>query len=807
MGKRVAVPMRLRENECQPAELVERQFTTEQRDEMAKSGHAMADGSFPIETVQDLENAVQAFGRAKHPDMAKAHIVKRARALKALDRLPEEWNVTEAGKPVEVAQIPAGQVVRESVSAGQVIEAVKDSQGRAWEVLLIASGLSANGNYYPSETLEKAAPLFEGTFAYADHPTADDRKQRPERSIRDKVGKFVDAKFGRWVIGGKVVEGVKATFKVFAPWLREVLVEAYDAGEPDFLGFSIDASGNVAKRQHNGKLVNWVEEITAVHSTDVVTTPAAGGRVVRLVASGPASHTAEEEGMDPEKIKELIAEAIKTGNTELAATLREALTASLTEQAKRTSELETRLAALTEVQRVSSVRAKIDAALGAITLSEVGKTRLRKEFYDCATRRDVTDDELTVSLKEAQDYEAALVQQAVRPGSVARARFGPTAQDKMIHALDGFFDGRNVENVPRFVSIKEAYCRWTGRDYLDVTPSEWLSVFRTRYESTKDSTRVKEALTTSDWSDVFADTLYRKMIREYQADDYQRWRKLVSDIDSVSDFRTKHYVRIGGYADLSSVTEQGTYPTLTTPGDEEVEAAVSKYGGIDSITWESIMNDDVGSIRRIPKELGQSASRTLFKDILDLITTDNPTMDYDSTALYTSHSNSGTNALALGGVNTSIVAMRDQTRYGASADTLGPRNYPRFIVVPNELEQRAQRIFNPSPQYQAMILDSDAASANDGTGIDPRAFADKGIEVFVYDYLTDANDWFLVADPNKVPTVVVQFLAGREEPELFVQDQPQVGSVFTADKVSYKIRHIWGRDVLEHRSFYRNVVT
>ena len=54
MGKRVAVPMRLRENECQPAELVERQFTTEQRDEMAKSGHAMADGSFPIETVQDL---------------------------------------------------------------------------------------------------------------------------------------------------------------------------------------------------------------------------------------------------------------------------------------------------------------------------------------------------------------------------------------------------------------------------------------------------------------------------------------------------------------------------------------------------------------------------------------------------------------------------------------------------------------------------------------------------------------------------------------------------------------------------------
>jgi hypothetical protein len=30
-----------------------------------------------------------------------------------------------------------------------------------------------------------------------------------------------------------------------------------------------------------------------------------------------------------------------------------------------------------------------------------------------------------------------------------------------------------------------------------------------------------------------------------------------------------------------------------------------------------------------------------------------------------------------------------------------------------------------------------------------------------------------------------------------------VGSVFSSDKISYKIRAIWGGDVADHRSFYR----
>jgi hypothetical protein len=56
-------------------------FTTQQRDDAAKSGAAMPDGSFPIKTAGDLHNAMQAIGRAKNPDAVKAHIRARAKAL------------------------------------------------------------------------------------------------------------------------------------------------------------------------------------------------------------------------------------------------------------------------------------------------------------------------------------------------------------------------------------------------------------------------------------------------------------------------------------------------------------------------------------------------------------------------------------------------------------------------------------------------------------------------------------------------------------------------------------------------------
>jgi len=68
-------------------------YNTDDRKRMAGEGHAMPDGSYPIADEEDLDNAIHAVGRggADH-DAIRRHIIKRAKALGASERIPDNWN-------------------------------------------------------------------------------------------------------------------------------------------------------------------------------------------------------------------------------------------------------------------------------------------------------------------------------------------------------------------------------------------------------------------------------------------------------------------------------------------------------------------------------------------------------------------------------------------------------------------------------------------------------------------------------------------------------------------------------------------
>ena len=54
--------------------------------------------------------------------------------------------------------------------------------------------------------------------------------------------------------------------------------------------------------------------------------------------------------------------------------------------------------------------------------------------------------------------------------------------------------------------------------------------------------------------------------------------------------------------------------------------------------------------------------------------------------------------------------------------------------------------------------------------------------------------------------IEIAFLNCQETPDLFLQDQPTNGNVFSNDKLTYKIRHIYGGGVLDFRGFTGNIV-
>lgn len=299
-------------------------------------------------------------------------------------------------------------------------------------------------------------------------------------------------------------------------------------------------------------------------------------------------------------------------------------------------------------------------------------------------------------------------------------------------------------------------------------------------------TRLAEALDSSTWSSALGDAVHRRMVAEYQRPGgrYSEWRKLASVARNITDFRTQRRVRWGGYGDLPAVNEGAAYQAMTSPADEEVAYDLTKRGGTETITLEMVKNDDIQAIRKIPERLAQTAHRTLSRFVLNFLK-DNPVI-YDSVTLFhATHGNLASAALSAASLEAGRAAMRKQTEPGSS-DRLGLE--PKYLWVSIDGEEAAVNLFRR------------------GANQDRTFTQQQPLEVVPVWCWTDADDWCLSADPASCPTIEIGFLDGQEEPDLFAQDLPNVGSLFANDQMTFKIRHVYGGAAIDYRGLYKSVV-
>jgi hypothetical protein len=68
-------------------------ISRQMREKLAAQGKALPDGSYPIRNVEELKNAIQAYGRSKPSKRAavRRHIIKKARGLGKSELVPEKW--------------------------------------------------------------------------------------------------------------------------------------------------------------------------------------------------------------------------------------------------------------------------------------------------------------------------------------------------------------------------------------------------------------------------------------------------------------------------------------------------------------------------------------------------------------------------------------------------------------------------------------------------------------------------------------------------------------------------------------------
>lgn len=351
---------------------------------------------------------------------------------------------------------------------------------------------------------------------------------------------------------------------------------------------------------------------------------------------------------------------------------------------------------------------------------------------------------------------------------------GGPAASKADTLLDAFFKGDRAA-----LSIRECYIALTGdRDvtgqFGQCDPARLRESFGEEF---------LEALSTASWAVALGSAVERRVhAATAEMVELQAWRKIVKVVP-VKTFHAQHGARIGGYGNLPGVAEGGPYLPLTSPSEEATSYTLTKRGGVETITLEMLANDDVAAVQRVPTELALAAAMTLYEFVFDFIRT-NPAI-YDSVALFhASHGNLGASALDTTSFFTASMAIAKQTRFG-SGKRIGFGR--KTLLVPLELQQTAYTSF---VQGQ-----TDAAIAS---GMVP--------EVVVVPYWTDANDWAVVNDPAYCPTIEVGFFGGRELPEVLVQDEPHTDSFFSNDKISYKIRQVYGATPVEYRGMFKAVV-
>jgi hypothetical protein len=647
--------------------------------------------------------------------------------------------------PVKPTEAPAAAPIAESV----FVESVTGSRSR-FVVRVIKAGTSLNNRVYPAEVLRAAVPLFEGVRVRS---LSDEQHIKDIKRIDTTIGQLIEAK---WDEATQSIVAILDGLSTASIVPR--IAEAIDKKMAHFFGLSINASGQV-KRLPNG-LVE-AQKIIKVSTVDLVEQPGAGGAVISLV-----------EAVDQESRmrQTIIAKLIEAGHNAASLTdlTDEQLLSKLTEAAP-TSTTPPRSLDQSEIQRfieASTARIYAKTAVHNAQLPKAAKDKLHAHL---ATLTNLTEAIVDTAIADEQKYLSSFLEAGKI--DLPRIESGETQAQKTDKMLDDFFAG----NIGSF---RECYVQITGDK--DVTGDLRRCDLARMAEATG---QFREAISSTTFSNALGDSITRALQAEYSTNDlFSDWQYLV-DETNVRDFRTQERAQIGGYGNLPTVAQAGAYTALSSPGDFKATYAATKRGGTETVTIESIANDDVGLLRRIPIELATAAGMTLYDFVYGFMS--NNALIYDGVALFAGgHNNIGTAALSAAAFSAARLRLMNQLKPGSSK-RMGL--VARHLIVPPELEETAYDLFVRT-------------SNNDETFVQSRKPT-----IHVCPSFTDTNNWYVTADKRQQALIEIGFY-GSKTPELFVQDNPSVGSLFTNDQITYKIRHIYGGAVKDFRGLDGSVV-
>ncbi|TKU20400.1 ClpP-like prohead protease/major capsid protein fusion protein [Citrobacter sp. wls827] len=266
----------------------------------------------------------------------------------------------------------------------------------------------------------------------------------------------------------------------------------------------------------------------------------------------------------------------------------------------------------------------------------------------------------------------------------------------------------------------------------------------------------------SDFGNILMDVAHKAALLGWDeaSETFEQWTRK----GTLTDFKTAHRVGLESLASLRKVRAGAEYKYVTIK-DRGEPIALATYGELFSIDRQTIINDDLDMLTRIPQAMGLAARATVG-DLVWAVLTSNPKMSDGKPLFHADHGNLVAADLSIEGLDTARKAMLLQK----SGDRrLNIR--PAYMLTPVAIESRANQLIKSASVP--------GADANSGIVNPIQNFVTVASEARLDD--SSPTDYYLTAAQGR-DTIEVAYLDGIDTPYL----EQQQG--FTVDGAAFKVR-------------------
>ncbi len=389
------------------------------------------------------------------------------------------------------------------------------------------------------------------------------------------------------------------------------------------------------------------------------------------------------------------------------------------------------------------------------------------------------DRQIDLGASEAETQSVAFEAMRVRSAHAENIR--------TVSASIGGFDSNDPE-WRRNVIGEAIFCRMTGSAPSDAArPYVGLSLV----EIARDCLRargmpalgtpamiVERAFfeTTSDLPFIMQDAINKSMRQAYMI--APSGLKQVARQTTSRDFRLKHRIQLSFAPALLPINEHGEFHSGGMQDTEETYK-LGTYGRTLGFSRQSYVNDELGALNDLTRRMGVSAAAFEAQFLTNLVAA-NAAMKDGNNVFSTAHNNlAGTGTvISSDSLSAARFAMRQQNELAGFLINV----VPRWLLVPAALETLAEKTLTQIRAIQT--ADVNIWSSLLGVVCEPR--------------LTDAEAWYLVADPAQIEGLEFAYLDGEQGPQIF----SEIG--FDIDGLRFKIRLDFGGAFVEFRGWQKN---